>query len=342
MTEFLLAFVNRVALLTFSLTPAIAWQLMTKRGQTRAGSFFGVRVKPDFGESPIGRVIFREFRFRLWLSALSVAAVVQVLPFRAGIAAGPLLTWLLGWILFSAAHRRTLREGPVLPAPALRAASIANDESGGLRLDVLDWLAMLLPPAIPAAATVLLLIHGRGAPRGLSGIVRFNVFYAMVLGLMCAANQWALRFRARSSDWAPTRAASRKFRTYLGVMFASIFMFPISQICLFAVADGHPDMPMYFAVSFPVEALWLVFVWRLRFWLVKHLATESSDPMSDACWKWGFFYFNPADPALVVPLRTGVGQSFNCGRPGVLAFLVLVMAVTLVSLALTAYGPLHR
>ena len=45
----------------------------------------------------------------------------------------------------------------------------------------------------------------------------FPVFFGLILGLMCAGNQWALRFRARSSDWAPTAAASHKYRTYLGV-----------------------------------------------------------------------------------------------------------------------------
>ena len=33
--------------------------------------------------------------------------------------------------------------------------------------------------------------------------------------------------------------------------------------------------------------------------------------MPDDCWKWGSFYFNRNDPALVVPLRSGMGYSFN-------------------------------
>ena len=54
--------------------------------------------------------------------------------------------------------------------------------------------------------------------------------------------------------------------------------------------------------------------------------------MSDACWKWGSVYFNPNDPAIVVPLRTGVGESLNCARPSVWVVGGAVMALTIASL----------
>jgi hypothetical protein len=69
--------------------------------------------------------------------------------------------------------------------------------------------------------------------------------------------------------------------------------------------------------SLPAWALALVCAWRMRSWLNKHVATESGDPMSDACWKWGRIYFNPSDPALVVPRRTGIAQAYNWARPWV-------------------------
>jgi uncharacterized membrane protein len=49
----------------------------------------------------------------------------------------------------------------------------------------------------------------------------------------------------------------------------------------------------------------------MHFWLKRHVATESGDPVADRYWKWGYFYFNPEDPALVVPLRSGIGFSHN-------------------------------
>jgi uncharacterized membrane protein len=69
----------------------------------------------------------------------------------------------------------------------------------------------------------------------------------------------------------------------------------------------------------------------MRSWLTKHVATESGDPMPDACWKWGRIYFNPSDPALVVPRRTGLAQAYNWARPWVWvaggAYTVVTIAV---------------
>ena len=178
---------------------------------------------------------------------------------------------------------------------------------------------MLVPPVIPAATLIFLATRGGQTLVGGSGAGElFQISFWLVIGLMCAANQWALRFRARTGDWADNPAASHKFRTYLGVMQASVFTFIGGRLCVFIATQGQP---IYFRITLAAEALWLVFVWRIHFWLRKHLARDSSDPMPDACGKWGSFYFNPGDSALVVPMGTGVGQSFNFARPSVvLAF----------------------
>jgi uncharacterized membrane protein len=60
--------------------------------------------------------------------------------------------------------------------------------------------------------------------------------------------------------------------------------------------------------------------------------------MADSCWKWGSVYYNPEDPAIVVPLRTGMGQSFNCARPSVWVVGGAVMALTIVSLVQSFEG----
>lgn len=86
----------------------------------------------------------------------------------------------------------------------------------------------------------------------------------------------------------------------------------------------------FFGVALLTPIPMVILVWRIRFWLRSHRATESSDPMSDACWKWGLMYFNPADPALVVPARTGVDFSYNYARPSVW---IVLGSITLVALA---------
>jgi uncharacterized membrane protein len=319
--------VSHISSFWFTLIGALAWHVLASR-KSRANSFFGVRVEPGFGRSDTGRAIFGEFRFRLWSLTVFAAIVVQFLG-PAGIGAGIVLSSLLGWFVFSEAHRRTLQQAPVQSVPAMRLASIAFDEEPASPwLDVLDWLTMIVPTALPVTALIFALT---GAP--MHGTLLFDILFSVVLGLMCAANQWALRFRARSSDWAASPAASRRFRTYLGFMLAAVFMVPIGWICETALLHSHPMA--YFAILFLWESLWVVLVYRTRFWLTKHLDRQSIDPMPDSCWKWGWCYRNPSDPALVVPMRTGVGLSFNCGRLGVQVAFGILMAMTVVSLVMT-------
>jgi uncharacterized membrane protein len=60
-----------------------------------------------------------------------------------------------------------------------------------------------------------------------------------------------------------------------------------------------------------------VFGWSVRVWLSKHRDRGNGDPMADRYWRWGQFYCNPCDPAIMVPLRTGDMYSPNYSRPSV-------------------------
>jgi uncharacterized membrane protein len=81
----------------------------------------------------------------------------------------------------------------------------------------------------------------------------------------------------------------------------------------------------------------IVFAYRMRSKVVKLFDPQSSDPMADRCWKWTSFYYNPSDPAWVVPTRSGVSCSLNHARPMVWAAYVLAMAGTLIALLQVAH-----
>lgn len=55
------------------------------------------------------------------------------------------------------------------------------------------------------------------------------------------------------------------------------------------------------------------------------------DSTPDRCWKGGLIYYNPSDPALMVPKRLGIGYTLNLGRP--LAWLV-VCAILIIPIIL--------
>ena len=271
------------------------------------------------------------FRRRLWWSAFAVAAVSQLLPYvGVRMAAGAIVNSLIGQGAFAWAHRRTQREAQIQPEPSMRVASLASEDTGEPWLDVLDWLAMLVPPLVPASTLIFLATSG-GA--GLTVLAVIPVLFCLTLGLACSANHWALRFRARSSDWAPTSYASHQYRTYLGVMLASAFTGSIGQLCgMIWMQAAHVHSPVYLMITFPAVVVLLIFVWRMRRWLASHIARDSSDPMPDTRWKWGLMYYNPSDPALIVPLRTGIGFSFNFAYASVWVATGLLTIATLVML----------
>jgi uncharacterized membrane protein len=330
--------VNRVLfVLVPSLLQAIIWHGTTVREQSRGQTFFGARVQPGFVDSNTGQAILKQFRWRLWIGSL-VAVASALIPGTLALFAGFMIGSLAGSVAFALAHRKT-RQIAVGPTNStVRVASLfAKAGPETLWLGVLDWLAMLVPPLIPAATLLFLILHSNPMPAGFpTGRDLFPVFFGLILTLMCTANQWVLRFRARASDWAPTPGASHKYRTYLGVMQALVFAFITCQLCVLVALPRPIDMPTYFLIGFPAQALWLFCIWKMRFWLTKHLARDSSDPMPDVCWKWGFLYFNPNDPALVVPLRTGVGQSFNYARPSVWVVGGPIAVLTLASIVRSA------
>ncbi len=52
-------------------------------------------------------------------------------------------------------------------------------------------------------------------------------------------------------------------------------------------------------------------------------------PTEDAHWRLRGVYFNPGDPALFVPLRSGVGWTFNFGRPQAVVFVAVVIVFSI-------------
>lgn len=50
-------------------------------------------------------------------------------------------------------------------------------------------------------------------------------------------------------------------------------------------------------------------------------------------WKWGVFYYDPSDPDIMVPKRTGLGYTLNFGHRGSWVILGLILASAVLSLA---------
>lgn len=60
--------------------------------------------------------------------------------------------------------------------------------------------------------------------------------------------------------------------------------------------------------------------------------TWQAPPAGPECWRWGVFYFNPDDPDVMVPKRTGLGYTMNFARPAswaILGALILILPLAL-------------
>ena len=76
----------------------------------------------------------------------------------------------------------------------------------------------------------------------------------------------------------------------------------------------------------------MAFVWRL-FRIGRTLGT-GGDGTPDQCWKLGFLYINPADPAIFVEKRLGIGYTCNFGNQTTWLFLGLILLFGLIPVLL--------
>lgn len=321
MIEFLRIVTRALSLLPCAIA-VLAGHLTAAPRNSRGLTFFGTHVQPGFIESNLGRAILNQYRQRLGLGCLAAAVVSLLVPVALAAGASCLLSSFIVSGAFAMANRRVRREAESITAPRPRAASLlTGTEPPAFWLNLLDGVAIIAPPAIPAATLLVLATSAHTNARFLP------LSFGLILGLGCAVNHWVLRFRARSSDWAPSPGQSHKYRTYLGAMQSLVFTFMILELCATTLLR-HIDKDVWFPMTFAAEALWIFSIFKMHAWLRKNMARESVDPMADTCWKWGCAYFNANDPAVVVPLRAGVGQSFNYAKAPVWIVCGIVTAMS--------------
>jgi uncharacterized membrane protein len=69
------------------------------------------------------------------------------------------------------------------------------------------------------------------------------------------------------------------------------------------------------ATLFAVSALLIIGTVVLAIRAARMPSDETAPPSSPDHWHWGIFYYNPADPEVIVERRLGYGYTFNMARP---------------------------
>jgi uncharacterized membrane protein len=315
-------------------------------GLTRPDIFFAVTVSPEFRRTSDARRILREYRAIVWGSGLAAIA----LELATGMALAAVLLQSIGflWSLVGAHRAALVYAAPSGSVVEVDLAAPRERLPGGPIIAALPVLSLIalgvwvslhmdsLPPRFPVHWGI------RGADRWVT-TTPFSIFgYLAVNASMCLlliGTAWGLlHWSRRISTTGASAAAERRFRGRI--------------VQLLIVSGYFIACPAWFAVLHPTSAA--VNVWGLALAAVIGALTVSlmrgghggsratstagaapvGDRTPDACWKWGLFYVNAADPSILIEKRFGIGYTLNFGNrwTWVLLALLLVPAAALIFL----------
>lgn len=275
---------------------------------TPRGYFFGISVQPEFPRTEAGRRILRGYMIAVAV-AFAIALAIGIAIAQAAAVAVLLPIFGSAGAFFYARHHVKLFSSP------------------GNRLSDAEISREPLP-----AWTIL-------------GLLSFAIPAAVGLYLRSRWNEIPIRFPVHW-DWngQPNRWVERTPRGVFAPLWFSAGIMAIMAILALVMFYGSRPSPLRIAVlrimigveyllaiifaivgllplhRFSAVALILpilVFVAALLAYLFK-LAAEPGIPAEatpDECWHASTIYYNPADPALFVQHRIGLGYTLNLGNP---------------------------
>ena len=346
-----------------------AFALLTAR-LTRPDIFFSITVEPSLRKSAASQAILRQFSQTIILFTLiglaltlsgGFAGLMPVLGVGL-ILVGAALDFG-GIILAYATARRQVRphqvepsrerEVVVKPRPTRPVGGWLGQAGPFLILGLAALCLWWRWDAIPDQFPIHWDLHGR--PDGWAIKSGRSVFGSVLVGtLICLFfsllfNGFARGARHIHSSGPDAEKESRFLRTMmlmvLGLEYcmAAMFGFGVSPIL-------PPRLMAIFVMAPGLVGVAIVVVairmgqggWRLRGQTPASTPgnqAPAGDRTPDECWKWGLFYYNPADPALWVEKRFGIGWTFNFGNPrawfvlgGILLFATAVPVLSILLL----------
>jgi uncharacterized membrane protein len=313
--------------------------------------FFGVTVPDAFRETETARAISRTYRLLVWSGAAG-ALVLLWLSSHSGrnelVGLTPLLQVSVGLAAWVLAWRRS-RPHATAFVSGERTVALGEPEPripGGTA-------ALLAPFAGPAAAAwhlysrydklpALYPIHWNfaGEPDRFAEKSFLSVFFPP---LMCAALLLLLAVialailyggrRGTSGERPEWSARHRRLNllTLVSLMWILSAMWSVTSFG----AVIPPDAMRVLVFSGLGSLLLVLLSFGIPLMRLSMEATGGTDATPDECWRWGTFYYNPNDPALIVEKRDGPGFTLNFGNrlSWGLMLLILLIAVAPVVVA---------
>jgi uncharacterized membrane protein len=338
---------NLQALLTLLLLPLMlvlpGAVLLTPR-LTRPDIFFSITVEPSLRRSDTGRAIVRQFSWAVLLSSLFGLALTLSGVF-AGLTPALAVALILGGAAvefagmltaYAMARRRVRpyqaepsreRETVLKPRPARPVGGWLGQAGPFLILGVAALCLWWRWDAIPQRFPIHWDLFGRAngwamkSWRSVFGSVLVGTLCCLFLGLFM--NCFARGVRRVHSSGPDGEKESRFLKTILWMLLGL-------EYCAAAMLGFCPILPprLMAILLVALSLLGLAGVvaairsgqggWRLRGQSSASTPAHQApagDRTPDECWKGGLFYYNPADPAVFVEKRFGVGWTLNLGNP---------------------------
>lgn len=320
---------------------------------SRPGIFFSVTVRPDFRDTDVARACLRRYRAVVVIGAVAAAAIIPGLSPRTKVVAllAHTAVTFAAWVWV----RRDVMPHAEPLAP-VRSAAITPRETGVPG----GALALAGPFLIVAVAALFVAANWAAIPdqfpsmqRGSAGRLTTKsvnavfgpfVFTTALLVAFTLQTMFLVRRTRQIAAAGPSFEAEARFKrrtvqqslvaTYLMAAGPSWFA---TQRVLGSSDDslaGHTLWVGVILILTVVVTIWMIRVGQGGQRQVPAAAARAGDATPDAAWKGGLFYFNPADPAVFVEHRMGVGWSLNLGNIWSWVFLACALGVPMLVLRL--------
>lgn len=308
-------------------TAIVGAMLLLTPNLTRRGLLFAVPVPPGFAASPEAHHAVAAFR-----RTVAVAFFIALLmAWQTPLLAGTLPVFLLlaaAGLSFYRAHRLILPFRA--PDPSDRSIDLLTTPDRPPRA---LWFA--IGPFIFFACTALFLhahwsaipdkfpVHwaADGSPNGWS----FKSIKGVYGPLLFAAEICLVLVTFACASWFGARRSTAR-NGILSVMVAVEYSLAIIFGALVPLQALYA-VPGWVTIVFALAPMPLLIAYIMK------KASEPSGPPEQTpieCWKAGMFYYNPADPVVMVEKRTGFGYTFNFANPWSWA-LMIVLALVVVT-----------
>jgi uncharacterized membrane protein len=310
----------------------------------RPNYVFGITVPPEFHATAKALSARRAFQRDVFLWTSLAAALLLVWPRSHTVQTTAVPVVQIGGVLWSwLRQRRLIRPYAVAPSTVREAGlTMATERMYG------GWLAWILPFVLMALAAIYIQQNAHLLPDRIPTHYGFKgpdawgprnwrtLYMPLIIGALAMSTLVtigvAMSFGARRGA-TPEQDAFRRanLRLLLGVHWSIAFMFGVFGTAPVREVIG-PAIPWWIPLAV-IHGVVFIFGWQV---FKANGVSPGPDPTPDECWHAGDFYYNPADPAIVVEKRFGIGYTINMAHKVfwlLLGQIVLILAST-ISMAL--------